>query len=99
MLHRFQHVQCLIHTGRMKVKVNTKEVTNYESPKCAACEFGKDNIQPDKTNKTNKNPMKDKDLNKDHLLPINMLSADHYISRDPGRLYHTKVNLSPSDMS
>ena len=26
------------------------------------------------------------------------MSADHHISRDPGRIYHTKVKLDPSDM-
>ena len=27
-----------------------------------------------------------------------MSSADHYISRSPGRIYHTKGKLDPSDM-
>ena len=27
-----------------------------------------------------------------------MVSADHYISWDPGRLYHTKGKPDPSDM-
>ena len=34
--------------------------------------------------------MKEKELNKYHLLTEKMVSADHYISRAPGRLYHTK---------
>ena len=45
-----------------------------------------------------KNPMKEQDLNKDHLLPVQMVSADHYISWDPVRLYHTKGKPDPSDM-
>ena len=45
-----------------------------------------------------KNPMKDQDLNKDHLLPGQMVSADNYILRDPGRLYHTKGKSDKSDM-
>ena len=69
---------------------NSKAVANYESPKCAACEFGKGHRRPNKINKTNKiknNPMKEQELNKDHLLPGQMVSADHYISRAPGMLY------------
>ena len=44
-----------------------------------------------------KNPMKDQELNKDHLLTVHMVSADHYILWDPGRLYHTKEKPDPSD--
>ena len=42
--------------------------------------------------------MKEQELKKDHLLPGNMVSADHYISRAPGRLYHTKGKSDQSDM-
>ena len=42
--------------------------------------------------------MKEKELKKDHILPGRMMSADHYISRDPGRLYHTKGKSDQSDM-
>ena len=45
-----------------------------------------------------KNPVKEQELNKDHLLPVQMVSADHYILRAPGRLYHTKGKSDPSDM-
>ena len=42
--------------------------------------------------------MKDQDLKKDHLLTGQMVSADNYILRAPGRLYHTKGKSDPSDM-
>ena len=42
--------------------------------------------------------MKEQDLKKDHLLPGQILSADHYISRAPGRIYHTKCKSYQSDM-
>ena len=42
--------------------------------------------------------MKDQELKKDHLLPGQMVSADHFISRDPGRLYHTKGKPDQYDM-
>ena len=78
---------------------NFKAMTNCERPKCAACEFGKGRRRPNKINTIKKNPMKEKDLKKDHLLPGQMLSEDHYISRDPGRIYHTKGESYQSDMS
>ena len=63
----FQHVQWLIRTGRLKVQGNSKAVVNCERPTCAACEFGKGHCRPNKVNKTKKNPMKERDLKKDHL--------------------------------
>ena len=42
--------------------------------------------------------MKEQDLKKDHLLPGQMVSADHYMSRAPGRIYHTKEKSDQSDM-
>ena len=51
-----------------------------------------------KVNITKNNPMKEQDLKKDHLLPGQMVSAEHYILRDPGRLYHTKGKSDPSEM-
>ena len=49
-------------------------------------------------NITKNNPIKEQELKKDHILPVHMVSADHYISRAPGRLYHTKGKSDPSDM-
>ena len=43
--------------------------------------------------------MKEQELKKDYLLPGQMVSTDHYISRDPGRIYHTKGKLDQSDCS
>ena len=42
--------------------------------------------------------MKEQKLNKDHFLPGKMVSAYHYISRAPGRLYHKKGKSDQSDM-
>ena len=86
----FQHVQWLIHTGRIKAQGNIKAGTNCESPKCFACEFGKGHCLPNKINTIKENPMKEQELNKDHFLPGKMVSAYHYISRAPGRLKDTK---------
>ena len=42
--------------------------------------------------------MKEQDLKKDHLLPVQMVYADHYNSRATGRLNHTKGNSDPCDI-
>ena len=69
-----------------------------ERPKCADCKFGKGRRRPNKVNTIKNIPMKEQELNKDHLLPGQMVSADHYISRALGRLYHTKGKSDQSDM-
>ena len=51
-----------------------------------------------KINKIKKNPMKDQELNKDHLLPRQMVSVYYYILRAPSRLYHTKGNSDQYEM-
>ena len=94
----FQHVQWLIRTGCLKVQGNSKAVANCERPKCALCEFGKGRRRPNKVNTIKKNTIKEQDLKKDHLLPGQMVSTDHYILRDPCRIYHTKGKSDPSDI-
>ena len=69
---------------------NSKVVSNCERTKCAACEFVKGHFRSNKVNKIKNNTMKEQEINKDHLLFGQMVSADHYILRAPGRLYHTK---------
>ena len=49
-------------------------------------------------NTIKKDPLKEQDLKKDHLLPGQMVSAYRYILRAPGRLYHTKGKSDQSDM-
>ena len=73
-------------------------MNNCERTKCATCEVGKVHRRPNKVNEIKKNHIKDQYLNKNHLLSGQMVSADHYISRDPGRLYHTKGKSDPSDI-
>ena len=80
------------------MQVGSKAVANCERPKCAACEFVNGHLRPNKINTIKKNPMKEQDLKKGHLLTGQMVSADNYISRAPGRLYHKKGKSDQSDM-
>ena len=83
---------------RMKVQVNSKAVTHCEIPKFAACEFVKGDHRSNKVNTIKNNPMKEQYLKKDHIMPVNLVSTDHYISRYPDRLYHTKGKSDPYEM-
>ena len=42
--------------------------------------------------------MKEQEIKKDHILPGQMVSADQYISRAPGKIYHKKGKSYSSDM-
>ena len=42
--------------------------------------------------------MKEQDLKKDNFLTEQVVSTDHYILQDPGRLYHTKGKSDTSEM-
>ena len=88
----------LIPTGRLKVQINSKALANCERPKCDVCDFGKAHFRSNKVNTINSNHMKEQDLQKDHLLPGNMVSEYHYISWSSGRLYHTTVKSDPYEM-
>ena len=97
-IYWFPNVQWLIRTGCLKVQRNAKVVANCERPKYTDCEFGKGNFRSSKVNTTKNNLMKEQDINKDQLLPGHLASVDYYISRAPGRLYHTKGKSNPSDI-
>ena len=73
-------------------------VDNCERSKCAACKSGKGNHQQNKVNTIKKNCMNKQELKKDYLLSVKMMSADHYIERAPGKIYHTKGKSDPYDM-
>ena len=85
-----QHVQWLIQTFRLKVQGNSKAVANCA--KCSDCEFGKGHYQSNKVHRTKKNPINEKDLKKDHLLPGQMVYIYHYILRDLERSNTQKGN-------
>ena len=77
---------------------NSKAGANCESPKCDSCESGKGHHLSNKVNTTKNNYIKGQDLKKDNILPGQIVSADQYILRDTGRLYHKKGKSYPSDM-
>ena len=43
--------------------------------------------------------MKEQEIKKDHILPGQMVYADHYISQAPGRLNSKNGKSDPSDIS
>ena len=45
----------------------------FQMPKCSACDFGKGQRRPDKINTVKKNPMKNQDLNNNHILSVNIV--------------------------
>ena len=82
----------------MKVQENSKALYICERPKFAAYGFVKVYRIPNKLNTIKNNPMKEQELKKDHLLPGQMVYADHYILRAIGSLCHTKGKLDTSDI-
>ena len=76
----------LICTGRLKAQGNPKAVDNCERPRCFACEFGNIHLLTNKAETIKQNPMKYKELKKDHIMPGHMVSSDNYISRALGRI-------------
>ena len=54
----YQNVQWLIHTGLIKVQVNTRYLDNCEITKFSFCEFGNGHHRPDKINSNKKNPIR-----------------------------------------
>ena len=88
-------MQWSIHTWRLKVQVNYKEVENFVSTKCGSCEFGKGCFLPDKIKRVKDNTAKGKDLKMYHILPGQMVSSDHYISRNTCRIFHTRGKWDP----
>ena len=80
------------------MQVKSRAVSKFEMPKCAAYEFVNGHCWPNKVKTTKKNPMKEKYLKKDHIMPGHMVSAYNYISRATGRLYQKKGKSYPSAM-
>ena len=80
------------------MQLNSKAVSNFESPKCAACDFWKGCRQSNKINTIKNNPIKDQDLKNDRIMLGQMLDAYHYILWDPGRLYHINGKTNTYEM-
>ena len=61
----------MVNTNRAsKGESKFKEVTNFERPNFSACEFLNLNIRPGKIKTTNKNNIKEQDINKDCIKVI-----------------------------
>ena len=85
----FEHVKCLIQTWSIKVQVSPKEVVNCKRMNFFVYGFENENSQPKNIKTIKKNPVKEKDIKKGHNIPGQVVSADHYILRDSGRIYQS----------
>ena len=54
-------------------------MSNFKMPKCNYCEIGKNKFQPNRVKTTKKSLTKDQDTKNDHIIPVHMVSAYHYI--------------------
>ena len=65
----FQHVQWLILTVSLKVQINYKAVANFERPNYSDCDFETFHRQPNEINMIKSNPINEKGVDMDNLMP------------------------------
>ena len=70
-------MQLLIFADNIYMQGSPKKVENCECPKCFISDFGKGCHQRHKINTINNILMKEQDINKDHHLPVYMVSIYH----------------------
>ena len=81
--------QSQLHTAACKI---------IHPPKCATCQFRKQKQHPSPGKESS--VIKDHDgvLKKDHLLPGQCVSVDHFVCNTKGRLYMSQGKTSPNNM-
>eukprot|EP00957_Ditylum_brightwellii_P089742 6835292-Ditylum_brightwellii.AAC.1 len=84
-------------SGHLLVK-NRDAVGKCQIPVCASCQFAKQKRIPHKATKSQQNPEKEGKLKKSNLFPGQRLSADHYQSAIPERIYSFRDGYHPEDM-
>ena len=99
----FWKVQFLMRMGvlsqsQRNQKLHMAACKIIHPPKCATCQFGKQKqgLSPGKQSSV----IKDHDgvLKKDHLLPGQCVSVDHFVCNTKGQLYTSRGKMSPDDM-
>jgi hypothetical protein len=66
-------------------------------PQCAACHFAKMHLRPTEATTQTIRPEKDGALKTGHLKPGEMVSTDQYVSKQLGRLPHTRGKESANE--
>eukprot|EP00957_Ditylum_brightwellii_P108186 8254198-Ditylum_brightwellii.AAC.1 len=84
-------------SGHLPVK-NPDAPGKCQIPVCVSCQFAKHKRRSHKATKSQKNPEKEAELNKNGLFPGQHLSADRYQSAVPGRTYSSRGSYHPEDM-
>jgi hypothetical protein len=99
----FRKIQFLLRTGVLAHSQATRRLHTAASkittpPRCAACQFGKQTSRatPGKTATV----VRDRQgiLKKDHLLPGQQISVDHFVCRNKGRLFTSRGKTSEDAM-
>ena len=99
----FWKVQFLMRMGvlsqsQRNCKLHTVACKIIHPPKCATCQFRKQKQCPSPGKQSS--VIKDHDgvLKKDHLLPSQCVSVNHYVCNTKGWLYASQGKMSPDDM-
>ena len=99
----FRKVQFLMRTGvlsqsQRNCKLHMVACKIIHPPKCATCQFGKQKQHPSPGKESS--VIKDHDgvLKKDHLLPSQCMSVNHFVCNTKGQLYTSHGKTSPNDM-
>ncbi len=89
----FQHLQWIARQGWLGKLAEKFGVSSVAPPKCAACQFGRQQCNPTAGSKTKKE--NEGALSKNKLQPGDLVFSDQYESRVPGRIFNargTKIN-------
>ena len=80
-----------VREGDVEAILPSKHKANAcKLPQCAACHFGKMHLRATEATTEKKVAAKDGSLKANHLKPGDMVSTDQYVSKELGRLPHTR---------
>jgi len=99
----FRRVQFLMRTGVLSNnessrRLHTAACKLASPPKCAACQYGKKTRRPSPGTKTTVVQDRAGVLKRDHLLPGQRVSVDHFVCSTKGRLQTSRGKTADSDM-
>ncbi len=83
----FQWLQWIGRQGRLGKTGELFGVSSTQCPKCAACQFGKQERNPKAGSKTKVDEQREGILKADNLKPGELIFSDQYVSSTPGRVF------------